>query len=89
LQGRTLAPGRLLDVVGCVLHHGRWERQACTWRTDYNLPNSPTFRTGQFWVRTWLQLADHSSSTARLAVKAYMGREEWEQVCLKYDLQNS
>jgi len=36
--------GRLVDVVGLVVHHGRWERELMT-------------HSGGFWVRVWLVLS--------------------------------
>merc|ERR1712096_318708 len=51
LQG-GLASGRLVDFVGIVVHHGRWEREKCQ-----DQANKPT---GQYWIRVWLVLGDHT-----------------------------
>jgi hypothetical protein len=37
-----------------ILHHGRWERESCT------EPNSNSL-TGQFWIRVWFKVVDHTS----------------------------
>jgi len=74
-EGR-LSQDRPVDIVGAVIHHGRWERQACNRRESYTDPDSPVFNTGQFWVRVWLELVDHSSS-ASIPVKLYLDREQW------------
>ena len=48
LYEQGAAAGRLVDMVGMVTWHGRWEREA-------------TYNLGQFWIRVWVQLVDHSS----------------------------
>eukprot|EP00092_Neocalanus_flemingeri_P019688 GFUD01021323.1.p1 GENE.GFUD01021323.1~~GFUD01021323.1.p1 ORF type:complete len:706 (-),score=147.68 GFUD01021323.1:25-2142(-) len=65
----SVANGRLVDFVGIVVHHGRWEREKCQDQT-----NKPT---GQYWVRVWLLMGDHSSEDV-VAVKFYVDRERWE-----------
>jgi len=65
------AHGQLVDFVGLVVHHGRWEREKCQ---DQN--NSPT---GQYWVRVWLLMTDHASDHL-VAVKLYVDRERWDGV---------
>jgi len=65
------AHGQLVDFVGLVLHHGRWEREVCQDQT-----NTPT---GQYWIRVWLLLADHTSADV-VAVKLYVDRERWDAV---------
>jgi len=65
------AKGQLVDFVGLVVHHGRWERERCQ---DQN--NSPT---GQYWIRVWLLMTDHTSDHL-VAVKLYVDRERWEGV---------
>ena len=42
---RGAAAGRMVDLVGVVTMHGRWEREGA-WHFD------------QFWVRVWLQARD-------------------------------
>ena len=42
---RGAAAGRMVDLVGVVTVHGRWEREGA-WHFD------------QFWVRVWLQARD-------------------------------
>lgn len=70
LQG-SVESGRLVDFAGVVVHHGRWEREKCQDQT-----NKPT---GQYWVRVWLLLGDHTSEHV-VAVKFYVDRERWESV---------
>jgi len=70
LQG-GLASGRLVDFVGIVVHHGRWEREKCQDQT-----NKPT---GQYWIRVWLVLGDHTGENT-VAVKFYIDGERWEAV---------
>jgi hypothetical protein len=53
LRDNKVPSGRIVDVLGVVLHHGRWERESCT------EPNSNSL-TGQFWIRIWLKLIDHT-----------------------------
>ena len=65
----------LVDVVGVVVHHGRWERQACQRRVDWARADSETFPTGQYWARTWLEVADHTSP-ATVPVKVYLDTEQ-------------
>jgi len=66
-----LASGQLVDFVGIVVHHGRWEREKCQDQSNQ--------ATGQYWVRVWLLMGDHSSEQV-VAVKFYVDRERWEAV---------
>ena len=61
------APGRLVDLVGMVTWHGRWERESVTW--------SPA----QSWVRLWLQVMDHTSPQV-VSVKMFVDLESWTQL---------
>ena len=61
------ASGRLVDLVGLVTWHGRWERESVTW--------SPA----QSWVRLWLQVMDHTSSQV-ISVKMFVDLESWDQL---------
>ena len=61
------APGRLVDLVGMVTWHGRWERESVTW--------SPA----QSWVRLWLQVMDHTSPQV-VSVKMFVDVESWTQL---------
>ena len=61
------APGRLVDLVGLVTWHGRWERESVT--------KSPA----QSWVRLWLQVMDHTSSQV-ISVKMFVDLESWDQL---------
>ena len=79
VRARALAQDRIIDLVATVVHHGRWERQACSRALQYGVPDSPTFLTGQYWVRLWLEVRDHTSA-AGLQVKVYPDRERWEAV---------
>ena len=45
-----------MDLVGVVVCVGGWEREACRWGSS-----GPT---GQYWVRVWLRLTDHSAVDA-------------------------
>ena len=69
VRARALAQDRIIDLVATVVHHGRWERQACSRALQYGVAGSPTFLTGQYWVRLWLEVRDHTSA-AGLQVKA-------------------
>lgn len=72
LQGDlTIANGRLVDFVGVVVHHGRWERERCL-----DQSGNPT---GQYWVRVWFVLGDQTSDSV-VGVKMYVVREKWEEV---------
>jgi len=66
-----LAGGQLVDYAGLVVHHGRWERERCLDQTNTH--------TGQYWVRVWLLVGDHTSEEV-VAVKLYVDRERWEGV---------
>jgi len=66
-----LALHQLVDYVGLVVYHGRWEREKC-------LDQSNT-HTGQYWVRVWLLVGDHTSEEV-VAVKLYVDRERWDDV---------
>ena len=61
------APGRLVDLVGLVTWHGRWERESVSW--------SPV----QSWVRLWLQVMDHTGPEV-VSVKMFVDLESWEQL---------
>ena len=61
------APGRLVDLVGLVTWHGRWERESVRW--------SPV----QSWVRLWLQVMDHTGPEV-VSVKMFVDVESWEQL---------
>jgi len=68
---------RVLDLCGAVLYLGRWERERCY---DNETP------TGQYWVRVWLTVFDHTSldedlqnpQTMRIPVKMYLDSERWK-----------
>eukprot|EP00088_Acartia_fossae_P057276 TRINITY_DN6682_c0_g1_i10.p1 TRINITY_DN6682_c0_g1~~TRINITY_DN6682_c0_g1_i10.p1 ORF type:complete len:742 (-),score=92.40 TRINITY_DN6682_c0_g1_i10:456-2681(-) len=54
LVDNKVPSGRIIDLMGVVTYHGRWEREACI------EPNTNTL-TGQFWIRVWLKIVDHTS----------------------------
>ena len=66
LTSNIVTPGRLVDSVGLVVHHGRWEREAA-------------FRPGQHWVRVWLRVLDHTTDTL-VSIKVYPDLESWEEL---------
>jgi len=53
LLDNKVAHGRIVDLIGMVQHHGRWERESCI------KPNNSI--TGQFWIRVWFKLVDHTN----------------------------
>jgi hypothetical protein len=69
--------GSLTDIVGVVVYVGGWERDAM------RLPQSSGEATGQFWVRVWLRLADHTTvdatagTVATVPVRIYVDRERY------------
>jgi len=62
---------QLIDYVGMVIQHGRWEREQC--QNQFNK------FTGQFWVRVWLLLKDHSSDLL-VGVKMYVDGSRWHSM---------
>ena len=69
LTGDKISPGRLVDLVGLVVHHGRWERE-------------PADKPGQHhchWVRVWLRVGDHTSDSL-LSIKIFPDLESWEEL---------
>ena len=62
--------GTLVDLVGLVVYVGRWEREVCL-----RQPLEPP--TGQYWVRVWLRLADHTTAgnVTTVPVRMYVDRE--------------
>ena len=56
---------RLVDMVGMVIYHGRWEREAA-W-------------PGHHWVRVWLRVMDHSSDNL-LSIKVFPDLESWAEL---------
>jgi len=63
---RGAAAGRMVDLVGVVTMHGRWEREGA-WHFD------------QFWVRVWLQIMDHTSDKV-VNVKMFVDQEAWDEL---------
>ena len=55
--------GRLVDTVGIVVFHGRWEREA-------------VYRSGHHYVRVWLNVMDQTSDN-ELSIKVYPDLESW------------
>ena len=66
LTSNKVTPGRLVDSVGMVVTHGRWEREAA-------------FRPGQHWVRVWLRLVDHTTDNL-VSIKIFPDLESWEEL---------
>ena len=66
LAGDRVSPGRLVDSVGLVVHHGRWEREQA-------------FKAVQHWVRVWLRVVDHTTDTL-ISIKIYPDLESWEEL---------
>ena len=62
---------RLVDIVGMVAWHGRWEREGA-------------YNQGQYWVRVWLRLIDHSSfqspTPSSINVKYYTDQASWDNL---------
>jgi hypothetical protein len=68
--------GTLIDLVGLVVYAGRWERELCRLPLDSGPP------TGQYWVRLWLQITDHTAleetaagTVESVAVRIYVEQE--------------
>ena len=58
--------GRLVDTVGIVVFHGRWEREA-------------VYRSGHHYVRVWLNVMDQTSDN-ELSIKVYPDLESWVEL---------
>ena len=61
----------ILDIIGCIVYYGRWERERC-----YDEARKPT---GQFWVRLWLILVDHLSDNL-IKVKLFVNPFTWKNL---------
>ena len=71
LFNEVLGDGRIVDFVGCLVYYGRWEREKCH--------DTLGRLTGQFWVRVWLMLADHTSDSV-IKLKLFIHLETWEEM---------
>ena len=57
--------GRLVDMVGMVMFHGRWERGV--------------YKVGRHWVRVWLRVLDHASDDL-VSISVYPDVESWQEL---------
>ena len=57
--------GRLVDVVGMVMFHGRWERGF--------------YQVGRHWVRVWLRVLDHASDDL-VSISVFPDVESWQEL---------
>ena len=71
LGANTIPSKSIHDIIGCIVYYGRWERERCF--DDFHKP------TGQFWVRLWLIMVDHSSESS-VKVQLYIDFSGWEKL---------